>query len=331
VVVSSLGLFKIASEYFKMGGEAIMIDEIHKFPGWGLELKSIIDTFKEKRVLVSGSSSIDLKHGKADLSRRVVYYNLQELSFREYLELQENISLPVVTLEELLERHVKISTEVTKGIAILKHFNTYLASGAYPFIAEGESTYFSKLLNTIEKVIYEDVAIAGDIKQSNIPVLKKMLWIIASSVPFLVNIHRMSRELGISKEYVYHYIEYLDRAGMILPIPSEGKGYRLARKPSKILMANTNLLFAINSSMMSESERGSVRETFFASQFRGDFKAVLSDQGDFKVNERYTFEIGGAGKNSAQIRGVKDSYIAADGIETGFANKIPLYLFGLLY
>lgn len=331
VVVSAFGLFNIASEYFKLGGAAIIIDEIHKFPGWELELKNIIDTFKGKRVLVSGSSSLELKRGKADLSRRVVYYNLKELSFREYLELNEDISLPVLTLDGLLRQHVRISGEITKGVPILKYFNKYLSVGSYPFIAEGESTYVSKLLNVIEKVIYEDIAIAGDMKQVNIPVLKKILWLIASSVPFLVNIDKMSRELGISKEYVYHYLEYLDRAGMTNSIAPEGKGYRLVRKPSKILMANSNLLFAVNSSMMSESERGAVRETFFVGQFKNRFKTVLSDKGDFKINDKYVFEIGGPGKGSAQIAGIKDSYVAADGIEVGYANKIPLYLFGLLY
>jgi predicted AAA+ superfamily ATPase len=331
VEVSAIGLFRVASEYFKFGGEAIIIDEIHKYQGWEIELKNIIDTFKGKRVLVSGSSSLKLKQGKADLSRRVVYYNLKELSFREYLELREGMVFPVWSLDEILNQHVKISGELSKGRPILKYFRNYLSTGAYPFIVEGETTYLSKLLNVIEKAIYEDIAIAGDMKQSNIPVLKKILWLIASTVPFQVNIDKMSREFGISKEYVYNYLEYLDRAGMINSIASDGKGYRLVRKPSKILMANSNLLFAVNSSMMSESERGTVRETFFISQIGNIFKTTLSEKGDFKVNDKYVFEIGGPGKGDVQIKGIKDSYIAADGIEVGFGNKIPLHLFGFLY
>ncbi len=331
VEVSAVGLFRIASEYFKFGGDAIIIDEIHKYPGWELELKNIIDTFKGKRVLISGSSSLELKQGKADLSRRVVYYNLKELSFREYLELKEGLVFPVLSLDELLKHHVKISGGLSKGRPILKYFRNYLSTGAYPFIVEGENTYLSKLLNVIEKVIYEDIAVAGDMKQSSIPALKKILWLIASTVPFQVNIDKMSRELGISKEYVYNFLEYLDRAGMINSIASEGKGYRLVRKPAKILIANSNLLFAVNSSMMSESETGTVRETFFISQLGSSFKTTLSERGDFKVNDRYVFEIGGPGKDDIQIKGIKDSYVAADGIEVGFANKIPLYLFGFLY
>ncbi|MFA6292650.1 MAG: AAA family ATPase, partial [Victivallales bacterium] len=197
VEVSAIGLFKTASEYFKFGGEAIIIDEIHKYPGWELELKNIIDTFKGRRVLVSGSSSLELKQGKADLSRRVVYYNLKELSFREYLELKEGLVFPALTLEGILKNHVKITGEISRGKPILKYFRNYLSTGAYPFIMEGENTYLSKLLNVVEKVIYEDIAVAGDMKQSNIPVLKKILWLIASTVPLQVNIDKMSREFGI--------------------------------------------------------------------------------------------------------------------------------------
>jgi predicted AAA+ superfamily ATPase len=331
VVVSATGLFKIASEYFKLGGEAIIIDEIHKCPDWEAELKSIIDTFKQKRVLVSGSSARKLKQGKADLSRRVVYYQLNDLSFREYLELQESIKLPVLSLEEIIGQHIHFSGEVAKGRSIMKHFNKYLVEGAYPFITEGKSTYLSRLLNVIEKVLYEDVAIAGDMKQTNIPVLKKILWLVAGSVPFQVNIEKMSRELGVSRAYVYQYIDHLDAAGIINAVPNEGGGYKRIRKPGKILMSNSNLLFAVNRAAMSESERGCVRETFFVSQLAQIHKTTLSGKGDFRVADKYIFEIGGEGKDRRQIKDIPNAYIAADGIEVGFANKIPLYLFGFLY
>lgn len=331
VAVAGIGLFKIASEYFKLGGQAIIIDEIHKSPNWEAELKSIIDTFKNKQVLISGSSSIKLKQGKADLSRRVVYYHLKDLSFREYLELKEDTRLPVLSLDDLLDRHVHCAEVITRGKAILKYFNAYLAEGAYPFITEGQSMYLSKLQNVIEKVLYEDVAIAADMKQANIPVLKKILWLIASSVPFQVNIEKMSRELGISKAYVYQYIDHLDAAGLINAVPHEGNGYKTVRKPAKILMSNSNLLFAVNRAMLAEAERGCVRETFFVSQMAPLFKTTISSKGDFKIADRYVFEIGGARKGYGQIKDVESAFIAADGIEVGYANKIPLYLFGFLY
>lgn len=331
VAVAGIGLFKIASEYFKLGGEAIIIDQIHKSPNWEAELKSIIDTFKRKQVLVSGSSAIKLKKGKADLSRRVVYYNLKDLSFREYLELTESITLPVLSLEDVLTRHVQCAERITKDRPILRLFNNYLTEGMYPFINEGKSTYLSKLLNVIEKVLYEDIAIAADMKQANIPVLKKILWLVASSVPFQVNIEKMSRELGISKQYVYEYIDHLDTAGLINAVPYGGTGYRTVRKPAKILMANSNLLFAVNRAMLAEAERGCVRETFFVSQLATLFKTTIADKGDFEVADQHVFEIGGAGKGHSQIKDIPNAFVAADGIEFGFANKIPLYLFGFLY
>ncbi len=331
VAVAGIGLLKIASEYFKLGGEAIIIDEIHKSPNWEAELKSIIDTFKRKQILVSGSSAIKLKKGKADLSRRVVYYNLKDLSFREYLALTESIKLPVLSLEDVLTRHVQYAERITKGRSILKLFNNYLTEGMYPFITEGKSTYLSKLLNVIEKVLYEDIAIAADMKQANIPVLKKILWLVASSVPFQVNIEKMSRELGISKQYVYEYIDHLDTAGLMNAVPYGGTGYRTVRKPAKILMANSNLLFAVNRAMQAEAERGSVRETFFVSQLAPLFKTTIADKGDFEIADQHVFEIGGAGKGHSQIKTIPNAFVAADAIEFGFANKIPLYLFGFLY
>ena len=331
VAVAGIGLFNIAREYFKLGGSAIIIDEIHKSPNWEAELKSIIDTFKQKQVLVSGSSAMKLEKSKADLSRRVVYYQLRDLSFREYLALIESIKLPVLSLEDILTNHLQYAEQITRGKSILKLFNDYLTEGMYPFIKEGKSTYLSKLLNVIEKVLYEDVAIAADMKQANIPVLKKILWLISSSVPFQVNIEKMSRELGISKQYVYEYINHLDAAGLIHAVPYGGAGYRTIRKPAKILMANSNLLFAVNRAMRAEGERGCVRETFFVSQLAALLRTTIAEMGDFMVADQYVFEIGGTSKGNRQIKDIPNAFVAADGIEVGFANKIPLYLFGLLY
>ena len=266
-----------------------------------------------------------------DLSRRVVYYQLKDLSFREYLALVESIKLPVLSLDDILTKHVQCAEEITRGKSILKHFNDYLSAGMYPFITEGKNTYLSKLLNVIEKVLYEDVAIAADMKQANIPVLKKIIWLIASSVPFQVNIEKMSRELGISKQYVYEYINHLDAAGLIHAVPYGGAGYRTMRKPAKILMANSNLLFAVNRAMQAEAERGCVRETFFVNQLATIMRTTTADRGDFMVSDQYVFEIGGSGKGNRQIKNIPNAFVAADGIEVGFANKIPLYLFGFLY
>ncbi len=331
VELSAVGLYKIAGEYFSYGGKTLVIDEIHKYPSWQIELKNIIDTFRDKKVIISGSSSLDLKRGKADLSRRLPYYDLKGLSFREFLCLMKNISVGAVELDQLLKGHVRISRGLLKNGPVLKYFNEYLQYGYYPFIAEGESTYLQKVLNIIEKVFYEDIAVIGNLKRTNITMIKKILWVIATSSPFSVNIDKLSREIGISKEYVYTYLEYLEDAGLLSGIYGKGKGFKLVRKPAKLFIENTNLLTALCGSLRSESEIGALRETFFVNQLQQGHKVAASDKGDFLVDGKYIFEIGGKDKSFGQIAGVKNSYIASDRIEIGYDRKIPLYLFGLLY
>lgn len=331
VEVSADGLYKIAGEYFSYGGKALVIDEIHKYPSWQIELKNIIDTFGDKKIIISGSSSLDLKRGKADLSRRLSYYDLKGMSFREYLNIVKNISVEPVKLESILQNHVKISQSLLKHGSILKFFNEYLKYGYYPFITEGESTYLQKVLGIIEKVFYEDIATTGNLKQKSIVVLKKLLWVIAASSPFTVNIDKLSREIGISKVSIYAYLEYLEDAGLLSGIYADAKGFKFIRKPAKLFVENTNLLAALCGSLRSEGELGTLRETFFVNQLNQGHKVNSSDKGDFFVDSKYTFEIGGKDKGLKQIKGVKNSFIAADRIEIGHDTKIPLYLFGFLY
>ena len=331
VEAAAAGLFSIASEYFAFGGKALIIDEIHKYPDWQVELKNIVDTFRGKKLLVSGSSSLDLKKGKADLSRRFAYYDLKGLSFREYLELKEGKVFPALKLDDILRGHVKHAQKISGQITVLKDFRNYLSAGYYPFFIESEAAYPQKVLNIIEKTLYEDVAIIGNVKPVHIAALKKILWLIAGASSFAPNIDKLSRELGISKEYVYHYLEYLEQAGIISALYCEGKGYKLLRKPAKLFLENTNLLAAINGSLKLDDDQGAVRETFFMNQVSGSGRITAAETGDFTVNSSLVFEIGGKSKTPKQIRGIKNAYLALDKIEIGAGNKIPLYLFGFLY
>ncbi len=331
VEVSAEGLFRIAKEYFQYGGQALIIDEIHKYSQWQAELKSILDTFKGKKILVSGSSSLALQTSKVDLSRRLAYYSMKGLSFREYLMLKEKISVPAVCFKEVLTGHVRLAQSIAVGKPILKYFKQYLSMGYYPFFLEGEATYVSKLLSIIEKILYEDVAIMGNIKKSNISILKKMLWLIATAGSFTVNIDKISRDLGISKEYVYAYFEYLEGSGLIYCLRPGGKGYALARKPQKAFIHDSNLLGVLHNQLISENDQGAVRETFFVNQLKDLVKITASDKGDFLVSDKYIFEIGGKGKTFKQLKDVDNAYVVADRIEIGAGNKIPLYLFGMLY
>lgn len=331
VEVAAFGLFQIAKEYFQYGGAALIVDEVHKYPRWRSELKSILDTFKQKKVFVSGSSSLALQEGKVDLSRRLVYYRLKGLSFREYLTLKEKIIAPAATLEDTLAGHVVLAQKISSGIPILKYFKQYLSTGYYPFFMEGEATYYAKLLNIVEKALYEDVASMGNLKRSNIITLKKMLWLIASAGSFTVNIEKMSRDLGLSKEYVYAYLEYLEGAGLIVCLRPGGKGYVSARKPQKVYINDPNLLGVLHNDLMLQRDPGALRETFFINQLKDFLKITASDKGDFCVSDKYTIEIGGKDKGFEQIKEVKDAYVAADRMEVGAGKKVPLYLFGMLY
>jgi len=236
-----------------------------------------------------------------------------------------------LTLTEILKQHISLAQKISGNLPILKYFKKYLTQGYYPFFLEGESVYFSKLSNVIEKVLYEDVSAISNIKQSNVIILKKILWLIATSCPFYANIEQMSRELGISKPYVYVYLEYLENAELIYSLRSGKKGYKLVRKPEKIFLENHNLLLALNNNLKTASDLGTVRETFFVNQVKKQSSLILSEHGDFAVPNQYIFEIGGKNKDFHQIKNLDNAYVVADNIEIGYGNKVPLYLFGFLY
>lgn len=328
--VNAWGLFKIAQSYFAMGGEALFIDEVHKYPNWSIELKNIIDTYKNHKIVFSASSSLDLNKSKADLSRRVVYYPLRGLSFREFILIEKKREIPPCSLTELLGRHVAFAEEL-KPLKPLKLFSDYLSHGYYPFYLEGVQDYVSKLNNVIEKVIFEDIAVVYNLKQTTLPVLKKILWLVATTDGLIPNIDNLSSSIGISREVIYNCLEYLGQSGLLCNLYPEGKGLKLIRKPGKIYLNNTNLLHAINGSLKREGGKGGFRETFFSNQVGPLYKLNLHSSADFIIDSEIVVEVGGAGKKSSQIQNIPNSYLALDDIEVGFKHKIPLYLFGLLY
>lgn len=326
------GLYEIASYFFRLGGETIMIDEIHKYANWSQEVKNLYDSFPTAKIFFSGSSTLALQKGKADLSRRAVFYTLPGLSFREYLSFAHGLEFQAVSLPELLQNHTIVASKLLKAGPILGRFNDYLDHGVYPFFLEGIDDYLPKLLNVLEKVLYEDIPAAIAIKTANVPVLKRMLWLVATSQPFTPNIERMSRNLKISKEYVYTYLDSLERAELLSGFFSSETGYRLVRKPSKIYMENTNLLRGVAGQLGGKDQVGTARETFFAHQLKSAGANVrIPSRGDFLVEGKYLFEIGGRTKGKSQVKDADNGFVVRDEIEVGFGNVIPLWLFGFLY
>lgn len=331
ISIISHGLYEVADQYFKYGGKALYIDEIHKYPNWSLELKNIIDVYSDKQIIFSGSSSILLQKGKGDLSRRVVYYKLKGLSFREFIYFSKNIKFKSLNIEGIIKDHLSIAAEYNAQISMLKLFRDYINYGYYPFFLENIKSYFSKIHNIIEKIIFEDIVVIYNLHQTNLPSLKKILWLIGTSQPFIPNIKRISREVRISRESVYNYLEYLEKVGLIISVHKPGRGLKLVRKPAKLFLENCGLIMSITEETGLEAIKGSLRETFFVNQLIDETKIKIPAKGDFLINNKYLFEIGGKNKSFAQIKDESIAYLALDDIEIGFNKKIPLYLFGFLY
>ena len=332
VQVQAMGLYEIAATFFKLGGQTLFIDEIHKSADWPSVVKSLYDGFPKARIAFSGSSTLALQRGGGDLSRRAVLYSLPGLSFREYLAFSKGFVRPPVDLAKLLQNHTELAMEMAGTGPILRYYKDFLDHGAYPYFMEGVNEYLPRLLNVLEKVLYEDIPSAIGVRVTNIPILKKMLWLIATSQTFVPNIERMSRDLKISKEFVYTYLEALERARLLNGILRAEIGYRMVRKPSKIYLENTNLLQAVAGHAAGGAKPGTIRETFFMQQVKGaGLNLHIPRRGDFLAENRYFFEVGGRSKGGAQITAEKDAYLVKDDIEVGHRDVIPLWLFGFLY
>jgi len=332
IYVEAAGLYEIASDFFRLGGRTLVLDEIHKNKNWARVVKNLHDSFPGAQIIFSGSSASRLQSGKADLSRRAVYYSLPTLSFREYLALAHKKEYPPTPVDRLVEDHAVLAGEVLRDGPILGHFRDYLLRGAYPFTLEARETYHARLRNVIEKVLYEDILPVTGTRAAGVPALKKILWAVAGSAPFEVNIEGMSRNLGVSKPTLYNYLEYLMSADLVIGVLPEGSGVKPVRKPAKLFIADTNLLRAVGKDLSAEDPVGTARETFFVNQVKGaGLNIRAADKADFRVADRFLFEIGGRAKSSKQITGKKNAYLVKDGLEIGAANSIPLWLFGFLY
>ena len=326
IITSNLKLFDIAEDFYNQGGKVLVIDEIHKYKDFEIELKEIYD-FLDLKVLFSGSSAIVLEHKKADLSRRALVYRLKGLSFREFLELKLDKKFGSYKLEDILQNHTQISYDITKKIKPLEHFREYLKFGYYPFYFETKSSYCIKLEETINTVIESDLPIIFNIEPSNIHKLKQLTAYICSSKPYELNLTNLAKKIGINRKTLYQYIYYLTLGNIFSRLEAKGKGDNIFSKPAKLYLNNPNL----NNCYCQDNEVGTIREEFFLNMISLNHVALYPKHGDFLLDNRYIFEIGGKNKSFTQIKDMKDSYVVADDIEVGFKNKIPLWLFGFLY
>ena len=319
-------LSEIAIEFSSFGGELLIIDEIHKATNFALELKTIYD-FVDIKVIFSGSSALEIENSKVDLSRRALFYELHSLSFREFLAIKFELNLPVLELDDILENHQDIAQNIKKEFKPLEYFKLYKEFGAYPFFTEGELGYNLRLNEIINIILDSEVASIYNVDSDKINIIRKLLHLLCASVPVELNIQNLSKEAGISRNTLYSYLYYLQKANLLEIIGANFKNKKLLNKPDKIYLGNINLY----NILCSDKNNGSLRESFFISQIKIYHNLEYSNIGDFKVDDKYIFEIGAKNKSFKQIKDMKDSYVVRDDIEIGFGNKIPLWLFGFLY
>ena len=320
-------LLETASDWYKQGGKILIIDEVHKYKNWSVELKNIYDGLPDMQIIFSASSALDIYRGEADLSRRVVSYMLAGLSFREFLQFAGHADFERVSIEDIIKNHLDVSRIITNKLRPLPAFRKYLEVGYLPFFIEGEDTYFLKLNQIINTVIDTDLAYIAAYNSGTANKVKRLLGVIAESVPFKPNIAALARKLDLSRDSVYQYIYQLKDARLLNTLSSGGKGVSTLQKPDKIFLENTNLAYALKE----KPDIGNIRETFVFNQLINAGMEVISPKaGDFIFND-YTLEVGGKGKNSSQVKHLEKYLIASDDIEVGGGNKVPIWLFGFLY
>ena len=321
-------LFDLANDFEKQGGKYLFIDEVHKYENWSQEIKNIYDSFSDLKVVITGSSMLEIYKGNADLSRRAVHYVLHGLSFREFLKYDQNLDFDKFTLDEILRNHIEIAGILNDKIRPLPLFDAYLKQGYYPYYKSDKRFYLPKLANTVNLILEMDLPAVESIEMYSIRKIKKLLWIISQSVPFTPNITNLAKDLEVSRNSLLNYLTILERGGLVNLLQNSTKGTNSLAKPEKIYLNNTNQIYAFDEN---KPDIGNLRETFFFNQLKTISEVTLANRADFTVNDKYIFEVGGKNKGREQVMGLKNAYLALDNIEYGFGNKIPLWLFGMLY
>lgn len=329
IYFSTHQLLDFIERFHSQGGKYLFLDEVHKYKGWSLEVKNAYDEFPDMHIVLSGSSLVNLNDGEADLSRRCITYTMPGLSFREYLMMFHQLDLPRRTLTEILTDGNTICADIIARTHPLPLFADYLRNGYYPFLKEGKNNYHARIENIVNTVVDVELPQLRSLDIGNIRKIKALLSILASNVPYSVDTVKLSAMAEISRTTLLQYLQYLSEAHLIQLLYSDATNVKRLQKPDKIYLENTNLLHALSSTHVNE---GTERETFLVNQLSHQHLVEYSKtSADLTVDRQYTIEIGGRSKDGKQIAGIPNSYIAAADEEYVLGNKIPLWLFGMLY
>ena len=326
-------LVGLAEEFVTRGGELLVIDEIHKYHAgtadWSREVKEIYDLYPELKIIVSGSSLLRLKEGDADLSRRAVKYTMPGLSFREALRFYHGLTFPEWSLEDILAHPYDLWQTVSSKCKPVVLFKEYLEKGYYPFLLEGEGEYYTKIEQVVNYIIETELPQICKVDVANVRKIQALIALICSEVPFELNANKIAAALEVGRDTVVEYLKYLGDAKVLNLLYSDKKKIGKLTKPDKIYLENTSLLYAL---APTKANIGTLRETFAIGSLSESHDVEYGKaQGDFKVDGKYTFEIGGRSKDFSQIAGVKDSYIFADDWDMPDGAKLPLWMLGFLY
>ena len=320
-------IMDLVEYHFTHGGTHILLDEVHYLPHWQTVLKNIYDAYPQLHIVYTGSSMLEIDAHEGDLSRRQRLYTLYGLSFREYLLFEGYEVGDAHTLEELLQSHESIAMPLTQKMKVLPLFSDYLRHGYYPFYKEEGDGFYERVQSMIRQVLENDLPHIEDVSFVSIQKIQRMLMILAERVPFTPKMAELYRELDTNRELGLKMLYALDRAALLAIYTNEVKNVKSLSKPDKIYLDNTNLMYCLSTHI----DVGTLRETFFFNQLRATQEVLLPKDGDFMINRTYLFEVGGRNKTFDQIKDIPNSFLAIDDLEIGHHNRIPLWMFGLLY
>ena len=316
-------LYDIATKFAQEGGKVLYIDEVHKYQDWSKEVKMMYDFLPDLKVVITGSSILELIRGTdADLSRRAIRYKLEGLSFREYLNFSLDLNIPTYTLEDILDGKVELPAEVKYPLA---HFKEYLTKGYFPFFKQDD--YYQRLENVINQTMEVDIPAYAKMNVSTARKLKQLLYVISRSVPFKPNFTEIGRAISSDRGTVADHMVYMEKSTLIRQLNFAPDGMDLVQKVDKIYLGNTCFIYALADE---NPEIGNIRETFFYCAMCVNHKVTSSPAADFIV-KGHTFEVGGKSKKQKQIKNVNDAFVVKDDIENAYMNIIPLWTFGFNY
>lgn len=317
-----------AKEFYQKGGRTLVLDEVHKYQGWAREIKNLYDRYDDLQIIFTGSSIINISREEGDLSRRALIYELNGLSYREYLSFFQRLDLPVLPLKQILNSNQNLRSLFPSDFKPLEKFKEYLKVGYYPFSGSNRESYYIRLRQMVRVIVEFDMAEMKGFDIRNAKKMLQLLYVIAQQVPFKPNISTLSEKTQIHRNTMVNYLHYLDEARLIDLLYAQGISVAVLQKPEKVFLNNTNLLYALAET---EPEIGTVREVFFNSQLKVKHKVDYSPTVDFLVDQSVQFEIGGKNKSSKQIQNTSNSWIVKDDLEFPVANHLPLWVFGFLY